>query len=62
MLGGLAPASSPEQVYPITSEGKERLLSVLVLCLSGLDKALPLFSKGGEYETYRWFRKSGETI
>ncbi|NYE05279.1 hypothetical protein F4694_002032 [Bacillus niacini] len=34
---------SPSSHKPIASEGKKRLLSALVLCLSGLNQALPLF-------------------
>ncbi|MDQ0220096.1 hypothetical protein J2S21_003213 [Peribacillus cavernae] len=34
---------APRGHKPITVRRKERLLSVLVLCLSGLNKALPLF-------------------
>ncbi|WP_233523039.1 hypothetical protein, partial [Peribacillus saganii] len=54
---------------PITSEGKKRLLSALVLCLSGLTRALPLFHPhflvrclfGGAYSMYCGKNGSRET-
>ena len=59
MLGGLAPGLARTGLANYFGRQRTPSVSARLMPVGWIRVAI---SKGGEYETYRWFRKSGETI